>query len=246
MVYFEFGPQWFRGLDIAIDIVGIVTLFALGIFSFQLYKMKKERCSFWISMAFFIIALSFMFKILTNFTIYYHVLETRQFGFMTFEYKTVHSSYILQYIGLVASRLLMLVGLYTLYSAYQKNQSKITTALVLYFIIVLNIFIHQNMCLVNNCTSPYYLFYLTSLILLVMITHHYIMTFKKTLNNNTLLLAAGFGIIAVSQAFFMFIHLSPALYVVGEFIQMIGYVLLLATLILVFRHGKKKVTFRNH
>ena len=43
MVELIFSPNWFYGKDIGIDIVSVLTLLVITIFSYQLYKMSKEQ-----------------------------------------------------------------------------------------------------------------------------------------------------------------------------------------------------------
>jgi hypothetical protein len=56
------------------------------------------------------------------------------------------------------------------------------------------------------------------------------------------LLLASFAIITLSQVGFIFIRLSDIFYPVSEVIQLIGYIGLLVTFIMVLKSGKKKNT----
>jgi len=169
------------------------------------------------------------FKIITNFTIYYHVLETRRIGFMTFTYNAVNSSHILFFVGFLMYRLLMLFGLYMLYSIYLKQQ-KSNIFLISYLIIISTYF----------SSSTYYLFHITSLFFLVIITYRYLKNYKKNRDSTTKLLAYSFGMITLSQVVFVFVAINTFLYVIAELIQLASYISLLITFIMVLRHGKKK------
>jgi TRAP-type C4-dicarboxylate transport system permease small subunit len=87
MVEFLFGPAWFNGTDILIDLLSVIVLFLIGLFSFRFYKINPTKKNYkQLGISFFIISLSFAFKILTNFTIYYNVIETHRVGLMALTY----------------------------------------------------------------------------------------------------------------------------------------------------------------
>ena len=58
--------------------------------------------------------------------------------------------------------------------------------------------------------------------------------------SNTLYLFISFGIIALSQFVFIFTSSNPILYAVAELIQLVGYLFLLYTFVMVLRNAKKK------
>ncbi len=230
MIQLVYNPHWFYGKDIIIDIVSIFVLFLIAFFSIKFYKLNKRNKNYlFLALSFIFIGCSFIFKIITNFTIYYHVLETRRIGFMTFTYNAVNSSHILFFVGFLMYRLLMLFGLYMLYSIYLKQQ-KSNIFLISYLIIISTYF----------SSSAYYLFHITSLFFLVIITYRYLKNYKKNRDSTTKLLAYSFGMITLSQVVFVFVAINTFLYVIAELIQLASYISLLITFIMVLRHGKKK------
>jgi len=230
MIQLVYNPHWFYGKDIIIDIVSIFVLFLIAFFSIKFYKLNKRNKNYlFLALSFIFIGCSFIFKIITNFTIYYHILETRRIGFMTFTYNAVNSSHILFFVGFLMYRLLMLFGLYMLYSIYLKQQ-KSNIFLISYLIIISTYF----------SSSAYYLFHVTSLFFLVIITYRYLKNYKKNRDFTTKLLAYSFGMITLSQVVFVFVAINTFLYVIAELIQLASYISLLITFIMVLRHGKKK------
>jgi hypothetical protein len=99
MIEIVYSPKWFYGKDIAIDIIGIVILFLIAFFSLKYYRLSKNKNYLFLSASFFMISLSYFFKIITNFTIYYQVLQTKRFIFGTITYTAVESSDILFVVG---------------------------------------------------------------------------------------------------------------------------------------------------
>ncbi len=231
MVNFVFTPQWFYGKDIIIDIVSIFVLSLIAFFSIKYYRIERKNKNYLnLAVSFLLIAFSFVFKILTNFTIYYHVLETKTVGLYTIIYHTVAVSDMLFFLGYLLYRLLILIGLYILYSIYQKNQPKSNIFLIVFFILISTYF----------SQSAYYIFHLTSFVFLSMITMQYYSNHKKNKQLTAKLLTSSFTIIGISQVFFMFAGIKEVLYVIAEIVQLFGYLVLLMTFIKVLRNAKKK------
>jgi hypothetical protein len=229
MIQLVYSPRWFYGKDIIIDVVSIFVLFLIAFFSIKYYKINKKNKNYLLlATSFILMALSFLFKIITNFTIYYRILETRKLGFMTFTYDIVKSSNVLFFAGFLMHRILMLLGLYMLYSIYLK-QNKFNIFLIAYLILISTYF----------SRSAYYIFHLTSLIFLIIITLQYFKNYKTTKHKTNKWLAYSFSVITASQIVFVFIKIHT-MYVIAELIQFVGYVGLLITFIKVVKDGKKK------
>ena len=230
MIQLVYSPKWFYGKDIVIDVVSILILFLIGIFSIKYYYIdKKNKNYICLAASFFTLATAFLFKILTNITIYYINTETKQIGFVTYSYEAIKSTDILFVSGFLLYRILTILSLYLLYSIHQK-QPKSNIAIIIYLILVSTYF----------SQSAYYMFHITSLIILALITAHYIEIYKENRLHTSKLLAYSFGLVTTSQILFIFINVNPLFYVIAEVVQLIGYITLLITFILVLRHGKKK------
>jgi hypothetical protein len=230
MIQLVYSPKWFYGKDIIIDIVSIFVLSLIAFFSIEYYKINKRNKNYlFLATSFILIALSFLFKIITNFTLYYHILETRQVGFVKFTYNVIKSSDILFFAGFLMYRILMLLGLYVLYSIYLKQNR--TNILLITYLILISIYFSN---------SAYHIFHLTSLIFLVIITVQYFKNYKKSKSETNKWLVYSFSVITLSQIVFVFIMIHTILYVIAELMQLIGYLGLLITLIKVLKNGKKK------
>src|SRR3989338_6915246 len=213
MVQVVFSPKWFWGKDILIDSIALLVLLLIAIFATRYYRVKKSRKCLYLALSFYLIALSFFSKILINFTIYYRVLHTQVIGSMGYTQVVLKSSEILSVSGLFLYRLFTLLGLFMLYSIYEK-QSKANIILMMYFIVI-SIFFG-------------------------IISNRYYQNYKKNKEKASGMLAASFSIITLSQIFFMFVNFTKHFYVVGEIIQLIGYIALLVTFIKVLKHGREK------
>ena len=229
MIQLVYSPNWFYGKDIAIDVISIIVLALIGFFSIRSYNIKKNKNYLYLALSFFLVSISFLFKILMNFEIYYHVVKTQQIGFLTITYQTMQESDMIFIIGFLLYRVLTLIGFYILYSIYQ-NQPRLNHILAVYLIIVLTYF----------SQSAYYIFHLTLAILITLITIVYSTKYLDKKNNTTKILAASLAIIAISQIFFMLVNYNTQFYVIAEFTQLIGYLGVLTTFIMVLKHGRKK------
>ena len=224
-------PQWFYGKDLMIDVVSVFVLSLIAFFSIRYYKInRKNKNHLYLAVSFFLIAVSFLAKILTNFTLYYHIFETKTFGLYTLTYHTIKASAILFDIGYLFYRILMLLGLYMLYSIYYKDQPKSNIFIIAFFILISTYF----------SQAAYSTFHLTALAFLALITLHLYKNFRKNRQFTAKLLASSFAIISVSQVFFMSATFNNLLYVIAEAIQLIGYLILLITFFKVLRNAKKK------
>ena len=228
MIRLIYSPVWFYGKDIIIDVISAITLLLISFFSFRCYKMQKNKNHIYLSLSFLIIAISFLFKILMNFTVYYHVFETKTVGFATFTYQTMRASDAFFFFGYLFYRLLTLLGLYLFYSLYQK-QSNLNFVLVSFLVVMLTYY----------SQAAYYIFYLTCFVMLTLITISLISSYKKNKFKMTKMFALSFGVIALSQILFILVFFKVHYYAAGEIIQLIGYLLLLLSFIMVLRDAKK-------
>jgi hypothetical protein len=225
-----YSPAWFYGKDMIIDACSILVLFLIGFFSLRFYKINPAKKTYlWLGLSFFMISLSFIFKIFTNLRIYYDVDVARRIGDMMYSYELVKYTDILFYIGTLAHRILMLLGLYSLYSIYHEH-SKSEAMFTAYLLVIIAIFTH----------SDYYIFHFTSLVLVALISWKYLQNYRKNKSQPSKLLAVSFGVLTLSHIMFCFVLLSQLLYVVAELVQLVGYIFLLITFIRVLKDGKKK------
>ncbi len=235
MLEIVYSPQWFYGKDLPIDVLSLFVLFLIGFSSVTYYRLNRKKKHLLLAISFFLLAASFLFKILTNFTIYYRIFETHRLGFLTITYEALRASNVLFTTGFFLYRVLMLVGLYFLYAVYVKQEAR-TIVITSYLLLISSYF----------SRSAYYVFHLTALLFLLLITSQYWRNYRATRHATNQLLFASFSLITLSQLVFIFIKLQPLLYVIAELVQLAGYILLLTTFVKVLNDGKKKGAARHH
>lgn len=228
---YAYTPQWFYGKELLIDVVSACVLLLIAFFSLRYFKVdRKNKNYLYLASSFLLIALSFTAKILTNFTINYHVLETINFGTFSLVHRSIKTSDALFFAGYLFHRILMLLGLYALYSIYQKHQSR-ANMFIAAFLIIVSVYFSK---------SEYYTFHLTALLLLILVTKQFYINFRKSGQFTAKLLAISFAVISASQIFFMFAGFGNIIYAAAGAIQLGGYSLLLVTFIRVLYDAKKK------
>jgi len=225
------SPDWFASQDMIILGFSVITLLLIAAFSLRFYffKKKEHKSYLYFAASFLLLAISFLWKIATDITIYYDIIKTKQVGIFTITYQTVRAEKVLFVAGHFAHYLLMLLGLYILYVVLNRK-STMNHLLILYFIVMTTIF----------SNFSYFIFHLTAFVLLLGISYRYYLICRKNKRTVTKLIFTSFSIIALSQIMYMFVKLWGNVYVVAQITQLIGFILLLVAFILVLKNGKKK------
>jgi len=224
-----FTPDWFLGSDVLIESFSFLILLTLFIFAYKSYRLSKNKNSLYLGIGFFLIALGEISTILTKLVLYYDTTFTQTVGQIILTYHVVRSTDILFDIGFFMHKLFTLLGLYVLYRVAVKERSSQDVFLGLYFLLALSIF----------GSMFYYVFHLTTLILLILIISAYHKVYKKNKLLNTKILIIAFVLLALSHVIFAFSTL-PLLYVAGQIIQLISYIIFLSLIIIIWKNGKKK------
>lgn len=235
MVKLVYSPQWFYGKDILIDIVSIFILLLIAFFSIRYYNIKRNKNYIYLTLSFVILAGSFLAKILINFNVYYKLIETQDLGIVSAVYQSMKATHSIFITSFVVYWLSMTFGYYILYSIYQ-NQSLSNFLFGTYLITAYTYIAYPD----------YRTFHITLFVILALITAIHL---KRYLNNRyvaTKLVTLSFGIITLSQIFFIFIDWNIYFYVIGELMQLIGYISLLFTFIMVLKYGRQEDKDRHY
>lgn len=222
-------PDWFLGKDIFIDFFSFLVLLIFFVLTVKNYKLDKNKKLLYLGIGFGMIALSQFASILTKLVLYYDTSFTQKIGQMIITTNIINSVDILYHAGFFFYRCLTLLGLYVIYKLPMEESRWGDFALVSFFIIMISV-------LSKDMT---YLFTLTSFVLLVMIIKNYYLVYYRKKSPNTLVLVAGFSILALSNLILLF-SWSEAMYVFGNFVELVSYIILLILIIRILKHGSKK------
>jgi hypothetical protein len=224
-----FTPNWFLGPDVLIETFSFAVLILFFVLCIKNYKLSKNKNSFYLGIGFFIIAFAEIFTILTKLILYYDTNFTQQIGHLIVTYNVVKSVDIFYYIGFFLHKFFTLSGLYIIYKIPSKKGTKGDFLLGIGFIIISAIF--------GNLF--YYVFHLTVLLILGLIISNYMEIYQENKSENTKILITAFSLLALSQLIFILSPLS-ILYVIGQIIQLVSYIILLVLIIRITKHGPKK------
>ena len=225
------SPNWFLTKDMLIHVFSVITLILIAAFSMRFYffRKKENKNYLYFAASFILIAISFLWKIVTDITIYSDIIHTKKLGIFIITYKTIYAEKLLFVAGHFAHYLLMLLGLYILYVVLNRR-STMNHLLILYFIVITTVF----------SNFSYFIFHLTAGALLLGIAYRYYTIYRANKRRLTKVIFISFGILALAQALFMPVKLYANIYVAAQVVQLTGFLLLLIAFVLVLKNGKKK------
>ena len=230
------GKEWFFSVNIYTDIFSIVVVSLIALFITKAYDLTKNKKYVVMLASFYMLLFGFICKIISNIFAYMNNVDFRVLG-LEFLQKSelLNSQYWFALVFLVYE-IVTLLGMYFLYHVYNRNEPKSTIILVTYLL-----------CLsVMLSYYFYYVFYMTYLGILVLISMQFWTNYSKTGFGNTALLATSFSIIALAQLIFIIASVHSLFYAVAVAIQIVGYLLLLVTFVMVLKYGKKKEPARHN
>lgn len=242
MGVFTFSPPWFCGVNIFIDVFSLITLLLIAFFSYQVYRLDKDKkMNYYLSLAFLLMAAGLFAKVFTTGLIFYHqpmgianIPVVNQI--VNQDIQGVRASTVLFTFSVMLFRLCTLIGLYILYSVFQKR-FHLSDAIVVLTAFFLVTFYSQ---------SGSFGFHIMAIPMIGLIAYRFYDNYRRNHMGTTLLLTASFMTILLSHSLFIFEGVSPMCYVTAEYIQLIGYFLLLLTFIMVLQHGKKTKSYRHN
>lgn len=222
-------PDWFLGKDVMIDFFSFIVLLIFLFLTIKNYKLDKNKKLFYLGIGFGMIAFAQLSSILTKLVLYYDNSFTQKIGEMIITSHLISTVDIFYQAGFFFYRLLTLLGLYVIYKLPMEEAQWEDFFLASFFITIISL-------LSKDMT---YLFTLTSFMLLVLITKNYFLVYIRNKSKNTLVLVSAFSVLALSNLIFLF-SWSEAMYVFGNFVELVSYITLLILLIRIFKHGSKK------
>ena len=220
-------PEWFNGLDLVFESIGLVVALLIAGYSWKTFKLNRENRFAYFSLAFLLIAVSLFFKIFSSLVLYYEpvrdvaldVLRPAVGQHLMFSDFFYRGSFFVE----MAS---MLGGWLLIFFISQKSRTRLrrlheVSQIALFFYLVVLISIAASL--------RYVLFYLTGLVIVGLIVLNYYKNYLNTRNANSYRVLLAFFFIFISYLFFVFIFVHPIIYVIGQLFLLLGFMLLLYT-----------------
>lgn len=226
-------PDWFIGKDVLIEVFSLVVLALVAIIAIRNYRLnKRNRKLLYLGLGFLLIAIAQLAAVLTKMVLYYDFGPSQAIGSAIITSNLVSSIDIFYHIGFFFHQFLTLCGLYIIYRLPREKKSIGDYGIAIYFIIISAVLIQEF----------YYLFHLTAFFLLILIVEKYYEVFKENKFLNTKILMIAFGMLALSQLFFILSTLD-FLFALANIIELMSYAVLLGLVIRILKYGTKKKSY---
>jgi hypothetical protein len=220
----------FYGIDSLIEFLIILVAAIVSLYSHKIYKIVKDQNYKFFSIAFLLIAISFVFKILSNFTI----LNRVKIQGVNFVYTVLSQpSYmpLVDFISFTLYKIFYLLGFLILFLILTKTDKKDKIFLFIYLSIIAILFsIYLN-----------FVFHITLFLILLFLTIHFYENHKNHKTTNSMLVFVGFLIILIAHLSFLFSDMGSLFYMIGEGLLLIAFLSLLINQVKLRKSSKKKL-----
>ncbi len=199
-----YDPTHYLGLELSLIFLKIIAVLIISLFSYKAYKITKEKKYLTLSTAFIVILFAFITKILSY---YFFIKNMLCLGCIGYE------SFFLFYFLHIILYVLGTGILVLLYSEQNDNVSLTFLGVLLFIISMMSI---KNFVLFSGLEG----------LLFGFITLKIIEKYNIRKNKNALISILGFGLLSIAHFMKAYYYFSPYTYIVGEILNIIGYVII--------------------
>ncbi len=213
------GPTWFWGIDVIFALVFTLVTILIALMSFKAYKLTKEPKYKFFSLSFILISLSFLVFSIFNSILIFHLSDKINLLLSAFDF----AFFIQVFLTLLAYMILIII-------TFKIKDPKVVS-LLLALLLLFILFSHQY-------TLKYHL---TSLVLLSFLSFQFFINYQEKQNKNSNLVFTSFYLLACAELFYIInIFTTEYLYVVGQLIQLLGFLVLFYMFMRVLHYGSTK------
>jgi hypothetical protein len=231
MVHTYLVPSWFLGYDVVMQLVFAIITLTLSIYAFRIYRLSNQRPLRLFASSFLFISLAYIIESAFNFLALSKLDDQISLAMKLFSFQVIET------IGFHFRIILFTIGLVVLVYMTLKVKSTKTLSLLL-IIALLSLVFTEN---------PLFLYHLLSSILLVYISLHYLFHYLENKRTNTRIMLFAFALILLSNIQFIFsVNYNAVYYVVGYFLELAAYILILINLMMVRKYEQKKRPASGH
>ncbi|MDP2926408.1 MAG: hypothetical protein Q8N99_08575 [Nanoarchaeota archaeon] len=217
------SPQWFFGYDIIFELAFAIISLLVCFISYKIYKLTEENSLKLFGISFLFISISYFIQSFFNFAIYSELSKN------VVSLLSLSDINFFNLLGVYTNIIFFSLGLITLVYMTLKIKSPKTYSLL----VIIPIFL-----LFMGCNKLYLYYALTS-ILLIYIAIYYFSNYINKRNLKSLLVFIAFDFLLFGQIHFIFSINHVLYYILGHFLELIAYLLILINLILIHKNGKK-------
>lgn len=213
------SPSWFYGYDIAFELVFAIISLVIAVFAFRIFKASEQRFVKYFGVAFLFISASYFLQSIFN-SLAISKLNQNICGMIK-----LSSVVLFDAIGLYLHMLFFLLGIIIILYIALKLKGKLILFLIIAVTLASRIF----------SSNPSLTYYLLSSIYLAIITWHYVTNFLEYRQTKNLFVALAFLFLFFGSFHFFFSVNHELFYVIGHFLELIAYILILANFYLVLK-----------
>jgi len=220
-----YSPGWFAGLDLVIEVLGIIITFIIAIYSHKIFRIIKEKRFLHFSLAFMFISAAFFVRVV-SYALNFFIKPPASIYATQDVVRHIAGMSIFRILGIFIPIILMLAAFMVLIviSTKTKDKKLVSLLFILSFISsFLGVFLHQ------------FWYYLVAFVLLVYVCHSFFMNYKNKKRTTSLIVFVSFSIFAFSQLMFALSAFNITCYVLAEIIQLVSFLMLLIGFILIFK-----------
>ncbi len=211
-------PTALIGLESIIELISLFATFAIGYAAARIYRLTKEKRYLYFSTAFLFLTLGFLIRTFINAGIYFGRKDVVEIAINT-PVITIYKALSLIYLMAMISAYLILIIL-----TFKIQDFKLVSLFVIFALVSL-----------VASYKFYIVFPILSFLLLLHIVIYYASQYHQSKKPVQGWITFGFIVIAVAQLAFPFIYYDMQWFVFGTAIQLLGYLILLASLIKVLQ-----------
>ena len=220
-------PDWFAVWDLLFSSIGFVVALLIAAYSWRLYSMQRMENKFaYFSVAFVLIALSFASKILTGSVLAYRPLrDVTAVVLAPLAGPSLVFSHLLYRFAFFFQMVTMLGGWLLIFFTSQKSRDRLHT---FHELTQIGLFIYLVTLIAIVSNFRYEVFFLTCTVLLGLIVLHYYKNYtQRGRSRNAWMVTASFFLMLLGNIILTFVFLVPTVYVLGEFLILLGFLSLL-------------------
>lgn len=219
MVNLSSVSGWFFGYDALFEFAFALITLAVCLYSFKIYKISDKKSSKIFGVAFLLISISYFIQSFINASIFFELNE----GFLSFiEFQNLIT---MNDFSLFAHMVLFSFGLITIIYMILKGKNKLlySISLVVTFLFII------------LSADKISFFYILSSLLLVFILTHYISNYIKNKDSKSFMVMVAFVFLLIGHIQFIFISKNVLYYILGHFLELAAYLLILINLLRVVK-----------
>ncbi len=220
---FVFGPSWFYSIGFGFGIFSFLVTLLIAFYSLKVYNITRDRRYLYFTLAFLSVTASYIIRAAADYVAYTHLIG--RIPNITQALSKVASISLLYSIAYFIHVFLMLAGFMILVAVFMRIDN-IRTVSLLFILLLFISFLSQ---------STFFAFHVSMIIMLLYIVIHLFHNHSRIRRVNSFIVLYSMLALLVSQVFLVLVNLDRIYIVVGNVLQLAGFVLLLLNMVLVFR-----------